>query len=70
MCLIAEAMVQLQVYSLLQSSGGGVFSELFDKIDNLVIVIRDPSKSQVNITSQESRCMNVLDQFEEAFCRE
>ena len=45
MPLIAEAMEQLQVHSFLQSSDGGVFSELFDKIDELVITMRDPSKN-------------------------
>ena len=35
MSLIAEVMEQLQ--SCLQSSDGEVFSELFDKIDELVI---------------------------------
>ena len=44
MPLIAEAMVQLQVHSFLQSSEG-VFSELFDKINELVITMRDPSKN-------------------------
>ena len=66
MSLIAEAMEQLQVYSFLQSSDGVLFSELFDKIDEL-IMMRDPSKNQVNITSQWSKCMNILDKFEEAF---
>ena len=66
MSLIAEAMEQLQVYSFLQSSDGVLFSELFDKIDEL-ITMRDPSKNQVNITSQWSKCMNILDKFEEAF---
>ena len=65
--LIAEAMEQLQVYSFLHSSDGEVFSELFNTIDELVIMMRDPSKNQVNITSQWSKCMNILDKFEEAF---
>ena len=43
-----------------------VFSELFDKIDELVTMMRDPSKNQVNITSQWSKGMNILDKFEEA----
>ena len=60
-------MEQLQVYSFLQSSDGEVFSELFGKINELVIMMRDPSKSQVNITSQWSKWMNILDKFEEAF---
>ena len=51
MSLIAEAMEQLQVYSCLQSSGGELFSELFDKIDELVIMMRNPGRNQVNITS-------------------
>ena len=50
--LIVEAMEQLQVYSFLQSPDGELFSELFDKIDELAIMMRDPSKNQVNITSQ------------------
>ena len=37
MSLIAEPMEQLLVYSFLHSSDGEVFSELFDKIDELVI---------------------------------
>ena len=37
MSLIAEVMEQLQVYSCLQYSDGEVFSELFDKIHELVI---------------------------------
>ena len=55
--LIAEAMEKLQVYSFLHSSDGEVFSELFDKIDELVIMMRDPNKNKVNITSQWSKCM-------------
>ena len=43
-----------------------VFSELFDKINELVIMMLDPSKNQVNITSQWSKGMNILDKFEEA----
>ena len=66
MSLIAEAMEQLQVYSFLQSSDGEVFCELFDKIDKLVIMMRDLSKNQVNITSQWSKYMKLLDEFEEA----
>ena len=50
--LIVEAMEQLQVYSFLQSPDGELFSELFDKIDELAFMMRDPSKNQVNITSQ------------------
>ena len=61
MSLIAEAMEQLQIYSCLQSSEGEVFSELFDKIDELVIMMRNSSKNQVNITSQWSTCMNIPD---------
>ena len=60
-------MEQLQAYSFLQSSDGKVFSELFHKIDELAITMLDPSKNQVNITSECSKCMNVLDKFEEAF---
>ena len=30
-------------------------------------MMRDPSKNQVNITRQWSKCMNILDKFEEAF---
>ena len=67
MPLIAEAMEQLQVYSFLHSSDGEVFSELFDKIDELVIMMRDPNKNQVDITRQWSKCMNILDKFEETF---
>ena len=67
MSLIAEAMEQLQVYSFLHSSDGEVFSDLFDRINKLVIMMRDPSKNQVNITSQWSKCMKILDKFEEAF---
>ena len=55
--LIAEAMEKLQVYSFLHSSDGEVFSELFDKIDELVIMVRGTSKNKVNITSQWSKCM-------------
>ena len=66
MSLIAEAMKQLQVYSFLHSSDGEVFCELFDKIHELVIM-HDPSKNQVNITSQWTKCMNIHDKFEEAF---
>ena len=66
MSLITEAMEQLQLYSLLQYSDGEVFSELFDKIDELVIMICNPCKNQVNITSQWSKFMNILDKFEEA----
>ena len=43
--LIAEPMKQLQVYSFLHSSDGEVFSALFDKIYELVIMMRDPSKN-------------------------
>ena len=65
--MIAEAMEQLQVYSCLQSSDGEVFSELFDKINELAIIMRDPSKIQVNITSHLSKCIKILHKFEEAF---
>ena len=58
--LIVEAM---EVHSFVQSSDGGVFSELFDKIDELVIMICDPSKNQVNITSQWSKRMNILEKL-------
>ena len=51
MPLIAEAMEQLQVYSCLKSSDGELFSELFDKTDELVIMMRNPGRNQVNITS-------------------
>ena len=64
MALIAEAMEQLQVYSCLQSPDGELFSELFDKIDELVIMMRNPGRNQVNITSQWSKCINIP---EEAF---
>ena len=30
-------------------------------------MMRDPSKNQVNITNQWSKCMNIPDKFEEAF---
>ena len=66
MSVITEAMEQLRLYSSLQYSDGEVFSELFDKIDELVIMICNPSKNQVNITSQWSKFMNILDKFEEA----
>ena len=59
--LIAEVVKQLQVHSFLQSFEGGVFYKLFDKVDKFVTVMRDPSKNQVNITSQWSKCMNILD---------
>ena len=59
-------MKQLQVYSFLQSSDGEVFCEPFDKIHELAIM-HDPSKNQVNITSQWTKCMNIHDKFEEAF---
>ena len=67
MPVIAEAMEQLQVYSWLQSSDGEVFSELFDKMNELAIIMRDPSKIQVNITSHLSKCIKILDKFEELF---
>ena len=74
MSLIAEAMEQLQVYSFLHSSDGEVFSELFNTIDELVIMMRDPSKNQVNITSQWCKCMNILEHTQyiqdKWFCRE
>ena len=63
MSLIAEAVKQLQVHSFLQSSDGGVFYKLFDKIDKFVIMMRDPRKNHVNITSQWSKCMNILDKL-------
>ena len=65
--LIAEVMEQLQVYSFLHSSDGEIFSELFDKINELVIMMRDLNKKQVDVTSQWSKCMNILDKFKEAF---
>ena len=52
MSLIAEVMDQLQVYSFLHSSDGEVFSELFNKIDELVIMMHGPSQNQVNTASQ------------------
>ena len=52
MSLIAETMEQLQIYFFLHSSDVEVFFELFDKIDQLVIMMRDPSENQVNIISQ------------------
>ena len=52
MSLIAEAMEQLQVHFFLQFFDGEVFSKIFEEIDELVIMMRDPSKNQVNITSQ------------------
>ena len=67
MPLIAEVMEQLQLYSFLHSSDGEIFSELFDKIDELVIMMRDLNKKQVDINSQWSKGMNILDKFEEAF---
>ena len=67
MSLIAEVMEQLQVYSFLHSSDGKIFSELFDKINELVIMMRALNKKQVDITSQWSKCMNILEKFEEAF---
>ena len=65
MSLMAEAMEQLQVYACLQSSDGELFSELCDKIDELVIMMRNPSRNQVNITSQWSKCMNIPDNSKE-----
>ena len=67
MSLIAEVMEQPQVYSFLHSSVGEIFSELSDKINKLVIMMRDLNKKQVNINSQWSKCMNIFDKFEEAF---
>ena len=67
MSLIAKSMEQLELYSCLQSSDGEVFSELFDKTDELAIMMCDPSKKQIHITSQLSKCMNILDKFEKAF---
>ena len=46
MSLTAKAMEQLQVYSFLKSSDGELFSALFDKIDELVIMMHDPSKTR------------------------
>ena len=46
MPLTAKAMEQLQVYSFLKSSDGELFSALFDKIDELVIMMHDPSKTR------------------------
>ena len=46
MSLVAEAIEQLQVHSSLQSSDGEVFFELFDKIVELVIMMRDPIKTR------------------------
>ena len=63
MSLIDEAIEQLQAYSFLKSSDGEAFSELFDKIGKLVIMMCNPSKNQVNITSQCSKCMNILDKI-------
>ena len=67
MSLICEAMEQFQVYCFLHSSDGDVFSELFDKIDKLIFMMHDPSKNQVNITSQWIKFINILDKFEESF---
>ena len=67
MSLTAEAMEQLQVYSFLHFSDSEVFSGIFDKIYKLAIMMRDPSKNRVNITSQWSKCMNTLHKFEEVF---
>ena len=67
MSLIAEVMEQLQVYSFLHSSDGEIFSELSEKINELVIKMCDLNKKQVNINSQLSKCMDILDKFEEAF---
>ena len=44
MSLKAEVMEQPQVYSFLHSSDGEIFSELSDKINKLVIMMRDLSK--------------------------
>ena len=44
--LIAEAVEELQVYSFLQSSNAEILSELFDKIDKLVIMMGDRSKTR------------------------
>ena len=46
MSLTAKAMEQLQVYSFLKSYDGELFSALFDKIDELVIMMHDPSKTR------------------------
>ena len=46
MSLAAEAIEQLQVHSSLQSSDGEAFFELFDKIVELVIMMRDPIKTR------------------------
>ena len=61
--LIAEAMEQFQVYSFLQSSDGGVFSGLFDNINEIIIMMRHPSENQVNFTSQWSKCVNIIGKF-------
>ena len=62
--LIAEVMEEPQVSSLLHSSDGEVFSEIFGKIDDFIVMMQDPSKNHVNNTSQMSKCMNVLGKFE------
>ena len=61
MSLEGEAMDQLHVFSLVHSSDSELFSELFYKIGELAMVMSDPSKNQVNITSQWRTCMNIFD---------
>ena len=46
MSLIAEVMEQPQAYSFLHSSDGEIFSELSNKINKLVIMMRDLNKKQ------------------------
>ena len=43
---------QLQVSSFLQSSDDEVCSKLFDKIEEVTVLMRDPSKNQINVTSK------------------
>ena len=67
MSIIAETMGQLQIGSFLESSNGEIYSELFRKIDELLLSVADSTNNQIQFTSLWSDCMNELDEFEAAF---
>ena len=66
MSLIAEAMEQLQMKAFLQCDGV-MFRELFEKIDQLQLLMGDPNENKENITEQWIACLKELDTFEVAF---
>ena len=51
---------QLQVSSFLQSSDDEVCSKLFDKIEEVTVLMRDPSKNQINVTSKLTKWMYLM----------